>query len=425
MRTGTSIEYYAPCTLGVEPALERELIHLGALEVESQPGGVRFRGDRRLGYTANLWLRSAIRVQELLDRFPAASPEELYKGAQRIDWAELMSVDDTLLIDSTVADSAIRHSKYAALVVKDGIVDWFRERLGRRPSVDRLRPTLPMKLVIRNNRASLWRNLSGPSLHKRGWRPIQVKSPLNESTAAGLLLMTGWDAKSTLVDPMCGSGTFVIEAALLAADRAPGRNRAFAFERWPDFDAALWESIKSAADDRAKASLPFAIQGADRHGGAIEIANKSAREAGVSDLVRFDRRDARDFAPREQPSIVVVNPPFGKRVGEGEGLVDSWRDLGNFLHESAVGAAAWVLCGNKDLTRHLGLKSNERHVVRNGQIDCRWLRYDVGAQAGHVARGERPAPWVTRFASRVPKQGRVLDLACGTGRHVALFTEQG
>jgi len=369
--------YFAPCTLGVEEALVGELRTLGAAAIAARPGGVEFEGDLRLGYAANLWLRSAIRVQEVLVEGSAAGPEELYELVASVEWERLMGVDQTLAVDASVRDSAITHSGFAALKTKDAIVDRFRRRFGRRPSVDVERPDLPLKLVLQRGRATLYRILSGESLHKRGWRPIQVKSPLNEATAAGLLLLSGWDRRSSLVDPMCGSGTFVVEAALLAADVAPGLRRRFAFEGWPDYEASLFEPLRREARARTKERLPFLLEGADRHGGALALARRGAEAAGVAGLVRFTDADLRAFVPAEPPKVVFVNPPYGERLGEGEDLVASWRDLGAFLHERCRGADAYVLSGNPELTRHLGLRVERRWAVRNGPLDCRLLHYPI------------------------------------------------
>lgn len=204
-----------------------------------------------------------------------------------------------------------------------------------------------------------------------------MKSPLNEAIAAGILLLSGWDRASPIVDPMCGSGTFPIEAAMMAADRAPGLRRHYAFERWPDFDDHCWRALRQEAHERALPSLPFEIEGSDRHEGAIRLARKGAAAAGVADLVRFSVSGAADLVPRTPPRWVFVNPPYGERLGEGEDLVRSWRDLGRFLHERCGGASAFVLSGNAELTKHLGLRAARKWVVRNGPIDCRLVRYDI------------------------------------------------
>ncbi|PIE24430.1 MAG: hypothetical protein CSA62_03910 [Planctomycetota bacterium] len=468
-----SIEYYAPCSLGLEPALAHELRSLGAERVHSIPGGAEFFGDRALGYRAVLWLRSAIRVQEILHRIDASTRDRFYKGALAIDWSQYMDVDQTFQIEGKVRDSKITHSKFAALVLKDAIADRFRKSHGRRPNVDKNRADLPLRLLIREDEAVISRDLAGMSLHKRGYRPLQVKAPLGEAIAAGLLLLSGWDRSSPLLDPMCGSGTFVIEAALLASGRAPGAQRRFALERWIDLDESLWRELRQEAEGSGAQSLPFDLLGADRHAGAIEIAKSSARAAGVAKLVRFEHSPVSSLRPKQAPGIVVCNPPYGERIGRGSDLTQSWRDLGSFLHDHADGADAWILSGDKFLTKALGLRARRRIPVQNANIDCRWLAYPMGAAELHFVpldaaeklaaqkpavekpratqeaplpsislgaaeqsldedalRRERrkrqgPSPWVTTAVGCLEEGSRVLDLACGHGRHARVLLREG
>jgi putative N6-adenine-specific DNA methylase len=370
--------YFAACSLGLEEVLAEELRALSAGDVEPRRGGAAFAGDLELGYRAALWLRSAVRVQELILEAPAPDRRAFHGAVTRVEWERYLRLDQTLAVDASVRDSRVTHSGIAALTVKDAIVDRFRGRTGARPSVDVEAPDLPLKLVIQRDRASLYRDFSGESLHKRGWRPIQVKSPLNEALAAGLLMLSGWDRSSPLVDPMCGSATFLIEAAHLASDRAPGLERRFAFQRWPDFDAVTWGRLLAEARARIR-PVTCALEGADRHEGALLLARRAAETAGVSAAIKLTIADAKEFAPASPPAVVVVNPPWGERLGEGEDLIDSWRALGNFLHQRCAGAAAFVLSGNAELTRHLGLRATRKWVVRNGPIECRWIRYDVRA----------------------------------------------
>jgi putative N6-adenine-specific DNA methylase len=265
-------------------------------------------------------------------------------------------------------------------VVKDAICDQFRDRTGKRPDVARDRPDLPIKLVLQGEDAILYRELGGEPLHKRGYREIQHKSPLNEATAAGLLLLTDWDRRSPVCDPMCGSATFLVEAAWLATDRAPGLGRSFAFERWRDVDLDAWRQIYDDADARAAAGagrLPR-LCGNDRHPGAISIAQKAIAAAGLGGAIQLGQTDARAYAPPFPPTLVVTNPPYGERLeAPPEELADSWRALGSFLHERCRGSSAFVLCGNPELTRQLGLRASNKHPVRNGPIECRWLHYRV------------------------------------------------
>ena len=374
-------EYFAVCSLGLEEVLAAELRDLGASSVEPVRAGAQFRGDLRVGYRANLWLRTAIRVQETLARGEAQNRDELYDLVASLDWSQHMRVDQTLAVDASVRDSFLTDSRFGGQIVKDGIVDQFRQRHGSRPNVDRKCPDLPIKLHLYKREATLYRDLTGTSMHKRGYRPIQVKSPLNESIAAGLLLLSGWDRATSLLDPMCGSGTFAIEAALLAGDRAPGLNRLFAFEMWPDFDEDAWTELRSEAEERAEkgASDIPPIEAADRHRGALSIAKQAAETAGVTQHVRFTVANVRDLEPAFNPATIFVNPPYGDRLREDD-LVDSWRDLGAFLRDRCGGAKAFVLSGNPELTRHLGMRASRKWPFRNGPIDCRLLQYEVRSQ---------------------------------------------
>jgi len=376
--------YYAACTLGLEPVLADELRQIGADGVEARRGGVAFRGDRRTGMQACLWVRSAVRVQEELIRGRVADRDALYRLASSVDWLRMITHLQTLAVDCSARDSFANDTRFPSLVVKDAVVDQFRERGGKRPDVDRERPDLPLKIVLQGSEAILYRDLGGAPLHKRGYRQLSHKSPLNEATAAGLLLLTDWRGDGPLCDPMCGSGTFLIEAALLATDRAPGLKRQFAFERWRDCDLSAWRQLREEAELRAGRGAGRALQlcGNDRHPGAVALAKTAAHEAGVSGI-QFGNLPVRDYVPPTPPSVVVTNPPYGERLDEPD-LEDNWRDLSTFLHGQCRGATAYVLCGNPELTRLLGLRADRKQPVHNGPIECRWLRYAIDRQ-------ERPA----------------------------------
>ncbi|MCC7170106.1 MAG: RNA methyltransferase [Planctomycetes bacterium] len=376
-------EYFATCTLGLEDALSNELVALGATDVEGVRGGVRFFGEYELAYAANLWLRSATRVQELLLRTTVESPDAMYAAVQSIDWSRCMTVEQTLAVEAAVRDSFSTHSGFVALKVKDAVVDWFRERLRRRPSVDPKDPHLALHLVLRKNVMTLYRNLSGASLHKRGYRPIQVKSPLNEATAAGLLLASDWDRRSAIVDPMCGSATFLIEAAWIALRRAPGLGRRFAFERWPDFDRDAWIATKECAQGEMLKELPFQFEGSDHHAGALSLAERAIRAAQVHGHVKLTQADVDAYAPSVPFSTVFVNPPWGERLSEeesGDDVEDAWTRLSHFFHRKCGGATAYVLSGNESLTRLLGLRASRRIPVMVGPIECRLLKYEIRAK---------------------------------------------
>ncbi len=373
--------YYAACTLGLEDVLADELRALGAGDVTPRPGGATFAGDVALGYAACLWLRTAVRVQEELARGRGRDRDDLYELARSVDWGRSITHLQTLAIDASVRDSFANDTRFPALVVKDAIVDQIRDHTGQRPDVDREAPDLPVKLLLHRDEAVLYRDLAGSSLHKRGYRAIQHKSPLNEALAAGLLLLTGWDRRSALCDPLCGSGTFLIEAAWLATDRAPGLGRAFAFERWCDVELPAWRRLFDEAEARARAGAGNQppLWGNDRHPGAIALAKKAAAAAAVRGIV-FGGMELRDYAPPGNPALVVTNPPYGERLDDEGDLEPTWRELGQFLRRCCGGSTAFVLSGNPELSRHLGLRAERKFPVRNGPIDCRWLRYGIDAR---------------------------------------------
>ncbi len=376
--------YYAACTLGLEDVLAEELRLLGASQIERRRGACAFTGDQALGYEACLWLRSAIRVQEELVRGFARDRDELYALTGTVDWSNSITHLQTLAIDGAVKDSFANDTRFPVLVVKDAICDQFRDSTDKRPDVARDRPDLPLKLVLHGDEAILYRELGGEPLHKRGYREIVHKSPLNEATAAGMLMLTDWDRQSPVCDPMCGSATFLIEAAWLATDRAPGLGRSFAFEHWRDADLDAWRKIYDHAEERAAASahkLPK-LCGNDRHPGALGIAKQAIVAAGLGGKILLTQGDARDYTPQFAPGLVVTNPPYGVRLeaDADDQLDDTWRSLGQFLHEKCAGASAYVMCGNPELTRFLGLRASNKYPVRNGPIECRWLRYQVDAR---------------------------------------------
>jgi putative N6-adenine-specific DNA methylase len=401
-RPRTLRNFFATCTLGLEEVIAAELRAIGAEGVSVTRGGAAFLGDLVLGWRANLELRSATRVQELIAEFRVADDRALYDGIRRLDWSKYMSVEQTLAVDATVRDSALRHSGFVALKVKDAIVDQFREQTKRRPSVDTDDPHLPLNVMLKKGIASVYRNFSGASLHKRGYREAQVKSPLNEATAAGLLLLSGWDWKSGIVDPMCGSATFLIEAAWIALGRAPGLFRKFAFERWPDFDRTAFQRLKESVRARERKDLTIRFQGADSHPGAIALGNRAIKAANVSKWVEITQRPLAEFEPTIDYGVIITNPPWGERLRDDEpeevetesapdgaapaaepidpALITAWRDLGRFLHQKATGKTAFVLCGNPELPKLLGLKADRRHPVKTGPIDCRLLRYSIFAK---------------------------------------------
>ncbi len=374
-----SIPYFATCAKGLEPVLEQELGQecIGAQQIKIGASGVYFTGDPGVGYRACLWSRCGVRVLSELARARVSTPDDLYQWACTIRWQKRMKLSQTFSVEARVWDSDITHSKYAALRIKDALCDAFRKQTGERPNVNVAEADLPLFLYIYRNEAILYRDLSGTTLHKRGYRGPLHKSSLNEAVAAGIILLSQWDRCSPLVDPMCGSGTFAIEAALIALNRAPGLQRKrFPFESWPDFEPDIWKTCKAQAQAGALESLPFMIGANDHHAGALSLAKRDAQAAGVSNCITFSNADITEYQPKQTPTMVITNPPWGQRL-QPDDLARPWKGLGDFLKSHCDGASAMILSGSKEATRHLRLKASKKFPLRHGKLDCRVLRYEI------------------------------------------------
>jgi putative N6-adenine-specific DNA methylase len=371
--------FFATCARGIEPTLAGELEDLGALEIQPGRGGVGFQGDRQLLYRANLWLRTAIRVLWPILEADIETPDQLYEAVRSVDWSQYMTPQHTLAVDCNVRDSAITHSKYAALRTKDAVCDQFVDRCGKRPSVDVEQPMVGLNLHIYRNQAVLSLDSSGDSLHKRGYRPIQTRAPLNEALAAALILVSGWRGNTPLVDPMCGGGTLAIEAAWLALRRPPGlTRRRFGFQGWMDFDIEAWTALRDEARAGVARALPAPVVGSDERGDAIAFARDNARAAGVGNLVHFEKKQLIDFRPlSDQPGTVLCNPPYGERIGEEKDLRGLYQLLGEVLRSHCRGWTALIFSGNPRLARLIGIEPVERWALFNGKIPCELLKYSL------------------------------------------------
>jgi 23S rRNA (guanine2445-N2)-methyltransferase / 23S rRNA (guanine2069-N7)-methyltransferase len=381
-----SLRLFASAPRGIEPLLADELRALGAGNVKETRAGVTFDGDLALAYRVCLWSRVANRVLLPLAQFPAATPEALYAGVRGIDWAEHLDQNGTLAVDFNTYRSAITHTHYGALKVKDAVVDQFRERTGVRPSVATDEPDVRINVYVHADVASLSIDLSGESLHRRGYRVDTVTAPLKENLAAAILLRAGWPAIAraggALVDLMCGSGTLPIEAALIASDSAPGLDRTYyGFLCWHGHDVAIWEALLAEAHARRAAGIKNLppIRGYDSDPAAVRVALVNVERAGLTGRVHIERRYLADCRSEhvEHVGLVVVNPPYGERLGEESELPGLYRVLGEVLKRCYEGWRAAVFTGNPELGKVMGLRAHKMHVLYNGAIECKLLHFEV------------------------------------------------
>jgi putative N6-adenine-specific DNA methylase len=377
-----SLNYFATCGRGIEPILAEELRQLGASDIREGRGGVNFRGDRALLYRANLWVRTAVRILRPIADFSVTTPDELYEAIRDIDWSMYMTVRQTLAVDCNVRDSAITHSLYAARRVKDAICDQFIDRCGSRPNVNPEEPSLSFNLHIYRNQATLSLDSSGMSLHKRGYRPIQTRAPLNEALAAAIIQSTGWRGQCPFIDPLCGSGTLPIEAAWIMLRRPPGLTRKrFGFMGWLDFEMSEYAEVRDEARRGVQKALAHHISGADLRGDAVSFAIDNAKAAGVGHLLRFSKADVRQFTPPEgEPGLIVVNPPYGERLGEEKELGPLYRQLAEMWRTRCGGWQLWVFTGNEALGKELG-EADEQIAFFNGKIPCQLLGFGIKKQS--------------------------------------------
>ena len=418
---------YASCARGLAGLLHQELIGFGAQDIREERAGVAFSGTLESAYRVCLWSRLASRVLLDIHDFIAADPEALYAGVQQIDWTEHFLLEHSFAIDFTQRHSPFTHSHFAALRVKDAIVDQFREKQGDRPTVDVQRADFRLHVHAEGTSIRLAIDLSGDSLHRRAYRIDAGPAPLKETLAAALLLRSGWpklaQASAPLLDPMCGSGTLVIEAAMIAGDVAPGLlHKRFGFSRWLKHQAALWQKLKSEAEQRRHdAHVRSRLIGSDRDGYAIDAARANARRAGVEQMTRFYQLDVRRTAPLvdgHRAGLVICNPPYGSRLGADMDLHGLYRGLGEVLRAHFGSWKAAVLSPDPELIASLALRSRRRSKFMNGPIACELCEFDILAKAqrkehqqAHEDRGQARFDQAMQspFANRLRKNVRRLE----------------
>ncbi len=366
----------ATCSRGLEGVLRAELGALGRTEGRAGRGTVSFSGGLDEVYRANLWLRTAARILRSLAEGPVNDRESLYALARSVAWEDLMSRSQTLAVEVAGRSAAFRNSAFAALTVKDAVVDSLRAAWGFRPDVAREDPDLRIHLHLHEGRAGIALDGSGEPLSHRGYRPRGGPAPVAETLAAGVLLLAGYDGSRPLLDPMAGTGTIAIEAALIATRTPPGWRRRFACERWPEHTSARLEAIRAEAVAHRRPA-PCPIVAADREPRAVAAIRRNVREAGVAAEVRVETRDARELETQAPGTMIVTNPPYGERLGATADLASLYRAFGDALKRSAAGGEAWLLAGNPELAKAVGLRPTRRVVLFNGPIECRLLRYEL------------------------------------------------
>ena len=370
--------FFATCARGLEPILGQELEKLNAESIELGRGGVGFSGDLSLLYQACLWVRTAVRILRPIMEETVRSTDELYDRVRDIDWFEWMTLDRTLAVDCNVRNSYITHSQYASRRVKDAICDQFRDRTGGlRPSVDTEQPSLGLNLHISNNHAILSLDASWNSLHKRGYRPVLTRAPLNEALAAGLLMHLGYDGSLPLYDPMCGSGTFLIEGAWMGMRRPPALTRKWlALFGWTDFDRQLWTTLRDEARSQMLQKLELPLGGSDVRHDAIDFARNNSRNAGVGHAIEWIRCDLKSARPLSSvPGQLVCNPPYGERIGEERELILLHRALGETVQQHWPGWKLALFTSNARLAKQVRLPVTRTTPFYNGGLACNLYEY--------------------------------------------------
>ena len=369
---------------GLEEVLAGELIELGANNVQMERRAVSFTGDKRMLYTANFCLRTASRILVPIATFKAKHTDDIYEQAKQIDWAQYMNTSMSFAIDATVYSDLFRHSQFVTYRVKDAVVDWWMEHGGVRPNVQLTHPDIYLNVHIGGDTVTLSLDSSGESLHKRGYRVANTQAPINEALAAGMLLLAGWKGQSDFYDPMCGSGTLLIEAALIARNIAPGIYRkGFAFEKWANFDADLFEEVYS--DDSREREFTHKIYGSDAGFYAVQTAIKNVQSANLQrDIevkqirvqeLRIGEEAKGDKARKTEGALVMMNPPYGERLSQDKDVLRLYQDIGTTLKHQFCGATAWIISSNEEALKCVGLRPAKRIRLINGDLDCHFNQY--------------------------------------------------
>jgi putative N6-adenine-specific DNA methylase len=386
--------FFAPCPRGLAPVLAEELAALGASHPEPAEAGVSFAGRFELAYAANLRSRIASRILWRVAQFSYASENDVYEGARQVRWKELFSAERTFKVETNAHRSPVKSLDFVTLRVKDAVADHFREAMGHRPSVSPREPDVRVHAFLDARTCTLYLDTSGEPLFKRGRREHVGEAPLKKNLAAGILKIAGWRPGTALLDPMCGAGTFLSEAADMALGRAPGRDREFGFEKLARFNASAWERERAAAAREEKPVVALPIFGSDLLGRSVEQARMNLREAGLERAVTLKQVNLLDLSAPAASGMLVTNPPYGVRLGEKERLAAFYPQLGDALKQRFAGWTAYIFSGDPELARLIRLHPSRKTVLFNGALECRLYEYRMVAGGNRPARGavaSRPA----------------------------------
>lgn len=380
--------YFATCPRGLEALLAAELSRLGAGSVSPTSGGVAFQADTRVQYRANLESRLATRILRRLETKSYRNEKDIYEFARAIAWSRWFKVSQSIRVDITAVRSPLKSIDFATLRIKDAICDRFRDEVGSRPDVNTRAPDVRIQAYLTKESATLYLDTSGDPLYKRGYRTQSVEAPLKENLAAGIIALTGWQPEEVLLDPMCGGGTLVAEAALIGKNIAPGLGRHFGFERLADFDATLWATVRDAALAARTPDRKLAIYGSDLHYREVESAKENLRAAGLGDAVHIKQASATDLRAPASEGVLVTNPPYGERIGEADDLTALYPKLGDWMKQHFAGWRCYYFTGDPELPKGIRLKASKRTPLFNGAIECRLFEYKIIAGSN---RREKPS----------------------------------
>ncbi len=370
------MKYIAKTLYGLEDVLAGELKTLGASEVTDLNRAVAFSGDREMLYKANYCLRTALSVLMIISEFRIRTARDLYKNGLNIEWDNFLDPEMTFSIIPVINSPLFSHSGYAGLVLKDAVADWFRNKTGKRPTVDSKDPGVVINLHISNELVTISIDSSVIPLYKRGYRKEQGLAPMNEVLAAGIVSLSGWNKTSLLLDPMCGSGTIPIEAAIFASGIPPGRYRQFfGFQRWKDFDKSLFEKIRMESETKV-VTPGVKILGSDISENEVTRAQLNIRSAGLSDFISVSREDFRELKASEENGFIIMNPPYGRRIKAPE-IEDLYGMIGSALKHNFTGYEALIITSDREALKQIGLKPSEKRILFNGSLECLLVKYKM------------------------------------------------